>query len=157
MAIVRILVDGYSLLHSWPDLAPGKARHSMAARDELISLLTLYRDATEIPITVVFDGAGAPVGTAPPLSTRELEVLYSKEGQTADDLIERVTHLFLPYGEVLVVTDDNAERETVVSLGGTTSGCLQFQIQISNALDDVQEDITRIRRKERGPFNRPEF
>ena len=157
MAIVRILVDGYSLLHSWPDLAPGKPRHSMAARDELISVLTHYRDAIETPITVVFDGAGAPAGTAPPLSTRELEVLYSKEGQTADDVIERATHLFSPYGEVLVVTDDNAERETVVSLGGTTSGCMQFQIQISNALDNVQEDLTRIRKKERRPFNRPDF
>jgi hypothetical protein len=34
MPLVRILVDGYSLLHNWPELAPGKARHSAAARDE---------------------------------------------------------------------------------------------------------------------------
>ena len=58
MALVRILVDGYSLLHNWPELAPGKPRHSMEARDELIRILTLYRDATGTPITIVFDGAG---------------------------------------------------------------------------------------------------
>jgi len=28
MALVRILVDGYSLLHHWPELAPGRARFS---------------------------------------------------------------------------------------------------------------------------------
>ena len=28
MALVRILVDGYSLLHNWPELAPGQPRHS---------------------------------------------------------------------------------------------------------------------------------
>ena len=35
MALVRILVDGFSLLHNWPELAPGKGRHSAAARGEL--------------------------------------------------------------------------------------------------------------------------
>ncbi len=157
MAIVRILVDGYSLIHSWPGLAPGQARHSMAARDALIALLTRYRDAIGTPITIVFDGAGASIGTEHPASTRDLEVLYSKKGQTADDVIERATHRLLEYGGVLVVTDDNAERETVFSMGGTTSGCEQFQIQVANALDDVKEDLARLRRKERGPFNRPDF
>ena len=58
MALVRILVDGYSLLHNWPELAPGRARHSAAARDELIRRLTLYQDATGTPVTIFFDGAG---------------------------------------------------------------------------------------------------
>ena len=40
MALVRILVDGYSLLHNWPELAPGKPRFSPAARGELIRMLT---------------------------------------------------------------------------------------------------------------------
>ena len=39
MSLVRILVDGYSLLHSWPELAPGKARYSAAAREELVRVL----------------------------------------------------------------------------------------------------------------------
>jgi predicted RNA-binding protein with PIN domain len=56
--LVRILVDGYSLLHSWRELAPGKARHSAAAREELIHVLRQYGDAIGTPITVVFDGAG---------------------------------------------------------------------------------------------------
>ena len=42
MALVRILVDGYSLLHSWPGLAPSRARHSAAARDELIQRHTQH-------------------------------------------------------------------------------------------------------------------
>src|SRR4051812_45987007 len=101
MALVRILVDGYSLLHNWPRLAPGKPRHSAAARDELIHVLTLYRDAIGTPITIVFDGSGAPAGTPPPTSTPELEVLYSGAGQTADDVIERAAVRFKDYGEVL--------------------------------------------------------
>src|SRR5262245_57532350 len=90
MPLVRILVDGYSLLHNWPELAPGMPRHSAAARDELIHWLTLYRDAIGTPITIVFDGAGAPSGTPKPISTPDLEIFYSRAGQTADDVIERV-------------------------------------------------------------------
>ena len=42
MALVRILVDGYSLLHNWPELAPGRPRHSALARAELIYVLTRF-------------------------------------------------------------------------------------------------------------------
>ena len=82
MALVRILVDGYSLLHNWPQLARRKPRHSAAAREELIHVLTQYRDAIGTPITVVFDGAGARAGRPKVESTRELEILYSHSGQT---------------------------------------------------------------------------
>src|SRR5437773_484503 len=121
MALVRILVDGYSLLHNWPQLAPGKPRHSAAARDELVHHLTLYRDAIGTPITIVFDGSGAPADTPPPASTPELEIIYSPAGQTADDVIERVAARMKDFGEVLAVTDDYAERETVLSMGGMAS------------------------------------
>src|SRR5260370_21360327 len=109
MALVRILVDGYSLLHNWPELAPGRPPHSLAARDELIHRLTLYQDAAGTPITIFFDGGGAPAGTPPALSTPDVEVLYSSGGQTADDMIERAAHRFFEDGEVLAVTDDQAE------------------------------------------------
>ena len=58
MALVRILVDGYSLLHSWPELAEGAPRHSEAARDALIEMLTHYQDACGTPVTVFLTGAG---------------------------------------------------------------------------------------------------
>jgi len=57
MALARILVDGYSLLHAWTELAPGKPRFSAAAREELIHVLTQYHDMTGTPLTVVFDGS----------------------------------------------------------------------------------------------------
>lgn len=50
-----------------------------------------------------------------------VEVLYSRKGQTADQMIERAVHRFEPYGEVLVVTEDRAERDLVVSLGGSVA------------------------------------
>jgi uncharacterized protein len=154
MALVRILVDGYSLLHSWPELAPGRPRFSAAARDELIRRLTLYQDACGTPITIIFDGAGAPNGTPAAPSRPEMEVLYSRRGKTADQLIERAVHRFGPYGEVLAVTNDHAERETVLSLGGSACSCANFIQEVENALSEQADDISYYNRQERHRFQR---
>lgn len=154
MALVRILVDGYSLLHSWPELAPGKPRHSAAARDELVHILTQYRDTTHTPITIFFDGAGAPRGTPKTESTPDLEVLFSRAGQTADEMIERAAHRFGPYGEVLAVTDDQAERDIVGGLGGFASSCLNFIQTVENTLAEFGDELKHHNRQERNRFNR---
>jgi len=154
MALIRILVDGYSLLHNWPELANGWARHSAAARQELIRRLTLYQDAIGTPITVFFDGGGAPIGTPAAASTPEMEVLYSRRGQTADQMIERATHRFNSYGEILAVTDDHAERDTVISLGGLASTCSNFIQTIENTLAEQADDIKHHNRQERHCFQR---
>jgi len=155
MALVRILIDGYSLLHNWPELAPGKPRHSAAAREELIHRLTLYRDAIGTPITVVFDGANSDIKLKNVESTPEMEIIYSRVGQTADEVIERATHRFQPYGEVLAVTDDFAERDTVIALGGSASSCLNFIQSVETALADLSDDLKVYNRKERERFKRP--
>lgn len=152
MALVRILVDGYSLLHAWPELAPGKPRHSAAAREELIHILTQYQDAARTPLTIVFDGGGAPAGTPKTHSTPEVEVLYSRKGQTADDIIERAAYRFRSYGEVLAVTDDYAERDTVIGMGGMASNCENFIYTIQSALEEMQSDVTHYNRRERSRF-----
>ena len=126
MSIVRILVDGYSLLHKWPQLAPGKKRHTEAARDALIEAH----------------------------STREFEVLFSRKRKTADDIIERATHRLIEYGEVLVVTDDYAERDTVAHLGALTSSCAGFIENVDSALGSMTEDIANFNRRERKRFQR---
>jgi predicted RNA-binding protein with PIN domain len=152
MALVRILVDGFSLLHNWPELAPGKPRHSAAARDELIQVLTRYQDASGTPVTVIFDGAG--LGRERPKAAEEcaIEVLYSRAGQTADQMIERATHRLSAYGEVLVVTDDFAERDTVLSVGGMVSSCLGFIQTIENALSDLSRVIKHHNRREQTKY-----
>lgn len=151
MALVRILVDGYSLLHNWPELARGKPRHSAAARDELVHILTQYQDASGTPITIFFDGSGAPPGV-PKNESQTVEVLFSKAGQTADEMIERAAHRFQPYGEVLAVTDDNAERETVIALGGSAASCLNFISMVESALNELAEDVKHHNRSERNRF-----
>jgi hypothetical protein len=155
MALVRILVDGYSLLHNWPELATGTARHSEAARDALVEMLKQYQDACGTPVTVFFDGTGARRGKPKNQSVGTVEVLFSSGGQTADDLIERAAHRFQAYGEVLVVTDDFAERDTVSGFGGSVASCANFIRMIDQALGNLQENLNNHNRAARNAFRRP--
>jgi predicted RNA-binding protein with PIN domain len=154
MALVRILVDGYSLLYRWPELAPGAARHSERARDALVELLQQYQDSSGTPVTVIFDGQGkrGPRPAAPP--GHEVEVLFSGGGRTADDLIERAAHRFQDYGEVLVVTDDFAERDTVAASGALVASCANFISMIDQALTQLQDNLNRHNRAARNQFRR---
>jgi len=154
MGLARILVDGYSLLHAWDELAPGKARYSAVAREELITRLTHYHDACGTRITVVFDGASGEQGASPFGSTPEMEIIYSRPGQTADQLIERVAHRLSSYGEVLVVTDDHAERDTVASGGGMYSSCRGFIQMVGNALAELEREVKNLNRREKTKFQR---
>jgi predicted RNA-binding protein with PIN domain len=152
MALVRILVDGYSLLHSWPALAPGKTRHSAAAREELIGVLTQYRDTCGTPITIIFDGAGSKREADETPSTSDVEILYSRAGQTADQMIERAAHRLKDYGEVLVVTNDFAECDTVSNLGGMTSSCDNFIRTVTSALDEMHRAVRHYNQQERAKY-----
>ena len=154
MALVRILVDGYSLLHNWPELAEGAPRHSERARDALTDMLQQYQDATGTPVTVFFDGKGARGKHKKP-AAQAVEVLFSGGGQTADDLIERAAHRFQDYGEVLVVTDDFAERDTVFASGASVASCGNFISMIDQALAQLQDSLNRHNRAARNSFRRP--
>ena len=154
MALIRILVDGYSLLHNWPALAPGTPRHSERAREELIHILTRYHDATGEPMTIFFDGASAPPNVPKDTSGPAVEVLFSRAGQTADQMIERAAHRFQDHGEVLVVTDDRAERDVVGGFGGSVASCANFIRMVEGALTELADELRRLNRAERSRFKR---
>ncbi len=155
MALIRILVDGYSLLHNWPELASGQPRHSERARNELVHVLTRYHDATGTPVTIFFDGAGAPAGAPKCETDAAVEVLFSRAGQTADQMIERAAYRFNAHGETLVVTDDRAERDVVSGMGGSVAGCANFIRMIENALTELQDELRSHNRAEQNRFSRP--
>lgn len=142
MALVRILVDGYSLLHGWPQLAPGWPRHSAHAREELIQALTHYQDSTGVPVTVVFDGISGQIDPeASPGEADVVEVLFSKTGQSADQVIERAAHRLRKHGEVMVVTDDFAESTLVAGMNCSPRSCANFVQELSDALNELERRL----------------
>jgi uncharacterized protein len=154
VVLVRILVDGYSLLHAAVELIQDHSPFSQTAREALIRLLTRYRDAVGVPVTVFFDGSGRVRASEEMRGDHALEILYSKNGRTADDMIERAAFRLLEYGDVLVVTDDLVERGTVQSFGAMGWSCDHFLREVERALADAASDLQRYNQSERKRFKR---
>ncbi len=75
--------------------------------------------------------------------------------EAADQVIERVAHLMKPYGEVMAVTNDYAERETVISLGGSACSCENFIRMIDENVGGMQVNLKELNARERKGYRRP--
>jgi predicted RNA-binding protein with PIN domain len=139
-----LLVDGHSMIFDWPDLAAMHARNTAAAREELVKRLTGLQDNTEWTVAVVFDGKGVKASSdgAP----HGIAVFYSRSGQTADSIIERLAAKYAKDHEVTVATNDRLERTTAEAFGSNTISGMQLRAEMESAIDSVRDTIRRLRR-----------
>ena len=140
-----LLVDGHSVIFAWPDLAETHQRNTASARERLVQLLTNLQDSTDCTVAVVFDGRGAkPSSEGTPGG---IAVFYSKSGQTADSIIERLAAKYSPDSEVTVATDDLMERTTVEAFGCLSISTDQLAAMLQSAEASLAEKIRALRKR----------
>lgn len=137
MAQPWILVDGYSVMHFWPQLRKHAGRSLQQQRDALIGILQQYGDATGRRITVVFDGYAAKRKPDQLEPTPGVEIIFSETGKTADDVIERMVGESTTPAHITVITSDNLERQTVETLGAHSQSCELFERELTDALGEL--------------------
>jgi predicted RNA-binding protein with PIN domain len=110
-----LIVDGHSVIFAWPELRKLHERRLSLAREALLKQLRDYQDWTGVRVVAVFDGKGKSVdATADPA---EVQVFYSRSGQSADAIIERLASKYAKRFELTVATSDSMEAETVHACG----------------------------------------
>jgi len=139
-----LLVDGHSMIFDWPDLAAMHARNTAATREELVKRLTGLQDNTEWTVAVVFDGKGVKASSDG--TPHGIAVFYSKSGQTADSIIERLAAKYAKDHEVTVATNDRLERTTAEAFGSNTISGMQLRAEMESAIDSLRDTIRRLRR-----------
>ena len=110
-----LIVDGHSVIFAWPELRKVHARRSSIAREALLKQLRDYQDWTGVHVVVVFDGKGKKVDAIS--DPAEVQVFYSRSGQSADAIIERLASQYAERFEIMVATSDSMEAETVQACG----------------------------------------
>ena len=110
-----LIVDGHSIIFAWPELRKLHQRRSSLAREALVRQLQHYQDRTGVPVVIVFDGKGRRVDTSS--DPGEVQVIYSRHGQTADAIIERLASKYAERFDLTVATSDLGEAETVHACG----------------------------------------
>jgi len=110
-----LVVDGHSVVFAWPELRKLHERRASLAREALIKRLRDYQDWTGVRVVVVFDGKGSQVSaTSDP---HEIQIFYSRKGQTADAIIERLASKYAMRFELIVATSDYLEQQTASACG----------------------------------------
>jgi uncharacterized protein len=138
-----LIVDGHSMIFQWPDLTLQHARRGVVARETLVRMLTGLQDNSDWQVVVVFDGNGQKPSEAS--EPHGITVFYSKDGQTADSVIERLAAKYAGSCEVTVATDDIMERTTVEAFGAATISARQLREEIDMAGRELDSRLKRLR------------
>ncbi|HSH40111.1 MAG TPA: NYN domain-containing protein [Chthoniobacterales bacterium] len=110
-----LIVDGHSVIFAWPELRELHQRRTSLARDALVRKLRDYQDWTDVRVVVVFDGRGTAVDAS--AEPGEIQIFYSRAGQTADSVVERLASKYGSHYRLLVATSDYLEQETASACG----------------------------------------
>ncbi|MBZ4655245.1 MAG: hypothetical protein JG781_2604 [Peptococcaceae bacterium] len=146
-----LVVDGYNIINSWPELNRLKEESFEHARIKLIETLINYHGCTKIMIIVVFDAHQVKGGIERRESYYGVEVVYTREGETADMFIEKIVGSLSRKSKVFVATSDWIEQSLILQRGAfrLTSRELLQEIkntlsQTMNQLEYTKKDITRL-------------
>lgn len=129
-----LIVDAYNVIGNWPELAKLKAKDQLAAaRDQLLDTLAEYRSHERAEIIVVFDAMYVP-GIGQRYDQWEMQVIFTKEDETADSYIERLAdQMNSPLMQLTVVTSDQAEQWTVFSRGALRISSRDFLQEVNRS------------------------
>ncbi|NWG02392.1 MAG: NYN domain-containing protein [Syntrophaceae bacterium] len=87
---MHLIIDGYNLLHADRSLITPNDLQLQRERDRLIDQLSTYQQRKSFGMTVVFDGWLGGRTTEKRERKKGVEVVFSKLGEKADEVIKRM-------------------------------------------------------------------
>lgn len=138
-----LIVDGYNIIGAWTQLQRLRDVNLEEARDRLIDILAEYQAFSGVKTYLVFDAYQVP-GLGKEYRQNKLRVLYTKEKETADELIERlVTDLIARRRQIYVATSDMIEQHVIFGKGALRLTASELQTRVRQVRKDIQQKIHR--------------
>jgi predicted RNA-binding protein with PIN domain len=143
-----LIVDGHSIIFAWPDLRELHSRPAsrVSAREMLLRRLVNYQDTRGVRVVVVFDGQGDKA-TDDSAGGPGVQVFYAARGQTADAIIERLVASYAETYDITVATCDSLERQTVITLGGSTIDADRLARMLEETDEDLRNQLEKLRKR----------
>ncbi len=136
-----LLVDGYNIIYANNELK-ALADHDMkAARDKLMDILSNFQGYRREQVILVFDAYRVPGGTEHVLKYHNLDVVFTREAETADQYIERTAHTYSKNHRVTVATSDAIEQVIIYGAGAIRMSANDFWLEIKNTEDRIRENL----------------
>ncbi len=125
-----LFVDGYNIINSWDKLKELSKVDLDTARNELIDIMAEYQSYTETKVIIVFDAHLVKKNSGKKDILKGVEVVYTKENETADHYIEKTLDEIGRVKKVRVATSDWMEQQVVLGRGGTRVSARELEAEI---------------------------
>ena len=134
-----LIVDGYNIIFAWDDLAETAGSDLSAARRLLCDRLSSYAAYKKCRLVVVFDGYKVKDNPGEKAQFLGIQVVYTKENQTADAYMESLVAQIGPNYNVRVATSDS-----LVQLGSIRSGVLRVSArELQQEVEIAQKEMKK--------------
>ena len=138
-----VLVDGYNIIFAWEELQQ-TARDSLElARSQLIDRLRNYQGFRQCPVIVVFDAYKVKGNPGSVERFGDFSVVYTKEAETADMYIEKVTHELGRKHRVRVATSDGLEQIIILGHGALRVSASSFHQEVQQAEKAIRDFLQK--------------
>ena len=133
-----LLVDGYNIIFSWDELNALSKESLDAARHKLMDILCNYQGFQKCVLILVFDAYRVPGSPGSIEQYHNIHVVYTKEAETADMFIERVTHEIGRNRRVRVATSDGMEQIIILGHGALRVSARMFHEEVQNVEKQIR-------------------
>jgi predicted RNA-binding protein with PIN domain len=160
---LRIIIDGYNLIRSLPELAVLDRADLTAGREVLLQGLCSYRARKGHALVVVFDGSASAFFPSPP-ARHGMTVVFSRPPQSADDVL--AARCRAGEADLLVTSDSGLAARVGSSVAVVGAGDFWEKVESARMAalkgeDEERDDFSQCpgrtpgRRPDRGPGRRP--
>ena len=133
-----LLVDGYNIIFAWEELNALSKESLDAARHKLMDILCNYQGFQKCVLILVFDAYRVPGSPGSIEQYHNIHVVYTKEAETADMFIERVTHEIGKNRRVRVATSDGMEQIIILGHGALRVSARMFHEEVQNVEKQIR-------------------
>lgn len=134
-----LLVDGYNIIFAWDELKALAARDLHAAREALIQILSNYQGVKKCELILVFDAYKVKGGVRSVERIHNISVVYTKEAETADMYIEKVTYEAGKKHHVKVATSDALEQMIILGHGAVRLSANDLKWDVEQVNEQIRE------------------
>lgn len=128
-----LLVDGYNVIHAWPELQEFASGDMDLARTKLLDALASYQGLRQCKIIVVFDAYAVQGHLEEVFDYYNIHVVFTKEAQTADEYIERFAHDNQAKHNIRVATSDRLQQIIIRGAGCSLVSARELKEELENA------------------------
>lgn len=148
-----LLVDGYNIIHAWPELKELADDNMDGARMKLLDILSNYQGIRKCQIIAVFDAYRVQGHLEEVIEYHNIHMVFTKEAQTADHYIERFAQDNQKKYSITVATSDGLQQLIIRGAGCALLSARELKVEIDGANERINREFQEYQELQRRDRN----